>query len=956
MQTASDGRVVSVTNSYTILAAGMHYWKDGQWTPTDAKFELFQGNAVAQQGPVQLIITPDVAQEGSVDLLTPDGKRFLSSPRWLAYYNLVTHQSTIVAAVKSCAGQLVERNVLVFPDAFDDVRAAIRYSYHPWGFEQEIILLEPISPGEWGLAGQPEDIVLEMWSEFLAAPEADAVRSASVRSMDDTALEFGQSLLGPGKSFYLDDEENSVPVGKTWTRINQKQFLIEAVRQSDLAPMLGRLPPGAQAQKPNRRGVVQRKPVEDRAALLAAGSERLRARVQRAQSASIQRTTLALNHGVTIDYSIVLTASGFRFNGDSTFLVTNAITLSGAVVLDGGATIKFSPRANSPRILFSGTLDCRTSPFRPAFFTALDDDTAGQTISGSTGAPGTNRYALRALELFGVSAVFDLHDLRIRYADKAIQATSSYLKYTLSNSQIGNGNYGFYNNGLGNVVTARNVLMHDMLVATHSPDATNHLEHLTLHGIDKLCTNNSTANVRLTNSLLICVTNNVVYSGSNVETNLNDTGIFSSVGAGSRYLAARSPYRGAATTNINAALASDLRSRTTYAPTVLSGDFLLDTTLRPQARRDVGIQDLGYHYDPVDWCLSAKNLTNVTLTLTGGVVVAFYDSVPALKLWSGGKIVSCGDATRLNRLLPYFAIQEQPIIWGSARTGALFDLGQSAPSVGPRIDLRFTGLDLFQDTSTSQQGLLISTYSLALLSLADCHVRGGYLNIVPQYNCATSQSVALTNNLFEWTIVTLRQKYLGDTTPVQIQLRNNLFCTNTVTLINDASTSDWNVHDNLFDTVVLTGTNLVNSYNGYCSTAALGGPGTGNQTVGTADYQSGVLSRFYYPTSGGNLSLLLNSGSRNATNAALWSYTTTTNQVAETNSTVDIGYHSLAVNITSSGPMAVDTDADGMVDVWEDLNRNGSYDASVGETDWKSYNSLFGIGSGPGLVVFTPLK
>jgi len=182
---------------------------------------------------------------------------------------------------------------------------------------------------------------------------------------------------------------------------------------------------------------VKRKPVEDRAALLAAGSERLRARVQRAQSASIQRTTLALNHGVTIDYSIVLTASGFRFNGDSTFLVTNAITLSGAVVLDGGATIKFSPRANSPRILFSGTLDCRTSPFRPAFFTALDDDTAGQTISGSTGAPGTNRYALRALELFGVSAVFDLHDLRIRYADKAIQATSSYLKYTLSNSQIG---------------------------------------------------------------------------------------------------------------------------------------------------------------------------------------------------------------------------------------------------------------------------------------------------------------------------------------------------------------------------------------------------------------------------------------------------------------------------------------------------------------------------------------
>ena len=39
-----------------------------------------------------------------------------------------------------------------------------------------------------------------------------------------------------------------------------------------------------------------------------------------------------------------------------------------------------------------GAFDCRTSPYRPAIFTAVDDDTAGDVIAGvSTGSP-TNSY------------------------------------------------------------------------------------------------------------------------------------------------------------------------------------------------------------------------------------------------------------------------------------------------------------------------------------------------------------------------------------------------------------------------------------------------------------------------------------------------------------------------------------------------------------------------------------
>jgi hypothetical protein len=128
-----DGRVVNQTNSYTEIGGGICYFRDGQWRDSKAQFQLLPGGAIAQEGPMQLILTPDIVEEGSVDLLIEGGKRFRSSPRWLVYHDLATGQSAIIAAVKSCVGQLVEPNVIVYPDAFDAVRAALKYEYHSMG-------------------------------------------------------------------------------------------------------------------------------------------------------------------------------------------------------------------------------------------------------------------------------------------------------------------------------------------------------------------------------------------------------------------------------------------------------------------------------------------------------------------------------------------------------------------------------------------------------------------------------------------------------------------------------------------------------------------------------------------------------------------------------------------------------------------------------------------------------
>jgi len=113
------------------------------------------------------------------------------------------------------------------------------------------------------------------------------------------------------------------------------------------------------------------------------------------------------------------------------------------------------------------------------------------------------------------------------------------------------------------------------------------------------------------------------------------------------------------------------------------------------------------------------------------------------------------------------------------------------------------------------------------------------------------------------------------------------------------------------------------------------------------NWQISWLGSFYLPTN----STLINVGSCYATNAALYHFTTTTNQAKEAASIVDIGYHYVA---TDGNGNPIDTDGDGFPDYWEDSNGNGN--GGDDATSWQTYNSPNGLTGATGLKVFTPLK
>jgi hypothetical protein len=185
----------------------------------------------------------------------------------------------------------------------------------------------------------------------------------------------------------------------------------------------------------------------------------------------------------------------------------------------------------------------------------------------------------------------------------------------------------------------------------------------------------------------------------------------------------------------------------------------------------------------------------------------------------------------------------------------------------------------------------------------------------------------------------------NDRTNVNLTLKN---CTVVGAQLNPVAT----IHDNnaLWPVVITdcafdnTGFNMDNPSGGntnyiYCDynafttnsgrTIVMGGHEVTN--LASFNWQSSWLGNYYLPTN----SSLINTGSVTADIVGLYHFTTQTNQVKETNSVVDIGYHYVAVD-TNGVPF--DTNGDGIPDYLEDANGNGLVDS--GEIGWNIYGDL----------------
>lgn len=937
-ETLPDGIVAERKSAYTELATGLHYLKDGEWTESKEEIEIFQGAAAARQGQHQVIFAANLHSPGAIDLLAPDGKRFRSHILGLAYTDAASGRSVMIADVKDSIGAVLPPNQLIYQDAFSgDCMADVRFTYTKSAFEQDIILLTaPPSPAEWNM--NPETTRLEVFTEFIELPESTAIPVVLKQETDpvlrlqmvepdliDQRLDFGVMKMEQGQAFPLDQSDPfgggvGVLTGKSLEQIDGRVFLIEKVDYRDIRGYLQTLPQQA-AVKPPRK---VNDPVNGQrmfAGMLPPAPKGKRGawRVNQVVTLDANRKGLVLDY-VTLNGSV----TNYVFKGDTTYYVNNStVNLYGTNVIEGGTVVKYT--TGTARLQFLGSIDCRTDSWRPAFFVSKDDDTVGEAISGSSGAPGTNRYALAAVHLATSGTSHALQNLRFRNAVRALWVTTGTASFTLDHSQFGFTDYPIYSQNTGlKPVQGRNLLIHDGLSGFRGDsNSSNWLEHLTVHRVKDF---NSGGAIFLTNSLLISVTNSLTYTGANNVTNLDDTGFFQTIGAAAHYLASGSTNRDAGTTNINSTLLVDLKKRTTYSPIVLSNSITSDTMLTAQAGRDTDTPDLGYHYDPLDFIASQIAITNSTLTLQTGTTLGVYgaSSAPGLVLLDGGKVISTGAPDNLNRVVRYNLVQEQATTnWGASSVGRSFTTVSPYGTnlIASQASFRFTD---FSMPANGNDHLYAGATNLTF-TVQDCQFHGGQFT-------AVQPDVMLLNNLFERVLF----KLYANVHPFTALVRNGTFSGGSVTVSNVAGGS-WTMTNNLFDTTNLLHRGVItHNYNGYLTNSVRLTNNAANDvllTLTNIAYDTGWLGRFYLPTNSTSHSPLFDSGSAAANTLGLYHYTAVTNQTRELTSTVDIGFHYVAVN--SSG-QPIDTDGDGLPDYYEDSNGNGSVDS--GETDWQTAN------------------
>lgn len=912
--------LIARTNSYVELANGLHYTNSasGRLEESNPGFEITaDGYAVARRCQHQVVVAPNLNPEDGVviDLQMPDGQRLRSGVLGLNLFDPKSGRSRQVGMIRDVVGTLVSSNQIVWPDAFEGLRAEVRVRNERGEFHQDVLLRERLSAAQLEQLGfDAATVRLEVWTEFQEAPppgiETVVVRSEtdpSVRAQMlepdqvDQRLDFGAMRMdaGSGKAFVEPESGNAVRILKEWKEIGGRRFLIESATYEELAPLLDSLPLKTAAvdleSRPGRLLATRTPPTRSRPG--ASAGER-----------TIQLASAAVNPSVrtvVLDYQLATSQPDVTFRGDTTYFVNGLVNLSGTTTIEGGTVVKFNTypfcriNINGPQLI------CQTASYRPATFTAKDDDTIGEQIYGSTGDPTGSQYGDGVYycgQWPGVSPGLDhLHFRHLRTALKLGWEESQ--MFSLTNAQMVDCTVGIYLVGGG--VRLRNCLFHHLnsVFAGPSEDAETYWDgqHLTVDECAYLV-NTAKPTLALKNSLLVSITAlegpQVAFASWSVENcpvlpNQSDPGpFFETSGAGSHYLPAGSPYRNYVfTENIDPALLVDLKKKTTEKPQLLSEDITWDRELSRVVERDTYSLDLGYHYDPLDYVVSGRTVS-ANLTLRGGVAVGVYGGAGTYGLGLvSGNLVSEGTPTALNWIVRYNTVQEQVASsWSTSSAGRSIVRITTAPAV----DVRFTGWSV-----PAGAGIHFTEWYEDSVPSAFSHSEfygGGFL---------TFGSTALTNCL--WHRVQVMLDSGEETTDAEWYLFNNLFYGGKLDYWTWEETGPLVARNNLFDHTWIYQHEgeipLVGDYNAYVSgqmrIMPQGGhdvPITSGPTYASA---SPGLGPWYLAASTPPLS---EAGSTTADALGLCPFTTRTDQNREGVSQVDIGYHYVALD-TQGNPL-----------------------------------------------------
>lgn len=949
-----SGQIVSRIQSYKELATGLCYHPPGQsdkWLDSQEAINILpDGTGSATYGPHQAFLPVDIAN-GTVRLVTPDGLQLQSQPVGLSYDDGAS--TTIIAELTNSVGELISSNQVLYPNAFSGIDADLLYTYRKSGFEQDVIFrAQPPAPEKFGL--DSANTRLQLLTEFFNPPSptesADPVNSEN--GLQDTTLAFGNARMAQGKAFLTGAARsrtklrpNHVYVYKSWVVIDGRNLLVEQLPYQKIVRQLAVLPKSDafNSSGPRRHKLSSRRLLPP-----------VRPARPTANSVRLARTDYKQAPGVVLDYFIETSDSSetnFVFQGDVTYDVSGALSLYGETIIEGGTVVKLESDGGV-NIDQNGSIDCETTPYRPAIFTSPNDNSAGGALGGSP-------YYQDVGYCIGIWATnICIHDIRFSYALEGIDAESSTNFYNVWNCQ-------FFN--VETILNAYDVNLYNDLIGYSSDEApqinadTNDefiisgnltAENVTSDsGYGFLSASSPGVVAALTNCLITSqsvtnddfgyaptlLTNNVIYLPSPTVP------VYHTIGGGNYYLANDSPYRGIGTTNIDQTLLADLKQKTTWPPLVYSGTNISSlTTIGPVVSRDTNAwPDIGYHYSLLDYAFGGCDLYS-NLTIAAGTVVGWFETnggfddvrgspIPySISLNHGSALSFTGNAKKPCIYARYTVVQEGGnSAWseydydGGGRGAVLFTGGGSPAPLLSADFTKFTSDNwsdgFFADDATNGAGNFfncefyddgIFTYRLTSLNFTNCL----FFRLAQIFPTITPNLI-YENCTFYDGGMQLERARPGPTWLIE----NCSFDGSAFTWVDPAETStNTFINYNAYNTNNLDWTNY--SYPDVPFNPTFGQlevVGPNDLMVTNYNWQSSSFGDFYLPSD----SPLIEKGSTYANSLGLYHFTTQTNQAPDGTNIVTIGYHYVA---TDQYGNPLDSNGDGIPDYLQDPAGNGS--------------------------------
>jgi hypothetical protein len=957
-----------VTNRLQQIGTGMHYFDGTAWKPSDPTFRETSDEFVVDKIQHRAHIKRDLNVGGAVFITTPDQKQIYSTPVALGIYEPKDGKFLVVGEITNCSGIMLSNNVLVFQDPFVDSEGrrlcgSLVYSVNQSSFEQDYVWQGYFDVKEYGFSS---NAWVQVISEIQSAPEPDIIErpvyvekdekvrvSMATPDMIDQTIGFGEFVLNAGHAYTspsvgLTNGAEGV-VAKQLRRDGDRLLLIESVPYSALQAGFRSLPPCVPVKQASATPKVRCKTSY---AAIASPPKIAKAAPVKRKPLEMAKVT-GKPSGVVIDYWATIggTLTGTRVFASSTnYIITANVYCSGAVIIEGGTIFKYKTNLS---MTMNSSLTLKTSMYRPAIFTALDDTSVGDQLSTAvdssyTGTINQNGYANPAISCPQTPA-YTINHCRFCYAQTAIQyLNENGSSLTVNHSQFWKCTRGIYltfSGGCGCVqpmtLNMNNTLMTYVTYPITMPPAIStyaNLINCTFDHATTLLTIPSSAGTivsRATNSIFANITGwgnyppagdyNAFYGTpsqfgtSKIPSsgNLSTSPFASAVGDASYYLSASSPVvNGGRNTGISSSLLADLHARTTKPPNIPAQTITTDTRLSPQNLADADPIDLGFHYPILDHAVGGVTVSGCTLTIDPGTVVGTYAnaSTPGLSLGSGSQLVSVGNPAQPIWFVEFNTVQEgSTTTWNKTTSGSIVS-GVSGQTQTPGATFRFTDWSMLGMDDNNFRGAV----GAGPLNFRDCEFHGGQV-------ATASPTLNFTNCLFERVDTSIQP-----TDSQTSYFRNNTFFGGKFVY----GPANSVVKDNIFDQPKLTVTgSYTAAYNacvsGYDQLANNSNPI--NLTASPA-YKVGPLGGYYLDS--GNDSSLIDQGSTTADQVGLYHYTVKTNftnglQSKEQYSTVDVGYHYVALGV---GNFPIDTDGDSVPDYLEDANNSGGLD--VGETDW----------------------